>query len=295
MNYTYMKVFYTVCKHQNISKAALELDLTQPALSRIISNLEQEYSTRLFYRSKSGVTLSKEGLKLYEMIKRPYAELERMEKDISSAVSLINQTVHIGTTTTALYVYLSKFLDAVKQKYPSANFRFYTGSSKELLDKVDQNEIDFAFITTPFKHKGNIKITNSMELNDVLIAPISYKDKLKDVTSLKELINYPFIFLNKDMQFREHIDQYLLNNGVPIIPAYEIDNSSLIINLVDNNYGLSFIPYKMAEPSLNEGKCFIVNIKEKIPPRYIAFAIKEDSNYSNIIYEIRNSIEEFIK
>ena len=50
MNYTYMKVFYTVCKHQNISKAALELDLTQPALSRIISNIEKEYNTKLFYR-----------------------------------------------------------------------------------------------------------------------------------------------------------------------------------------------------------------------------------------------------
>ena len=65
MNYTYLNVFYTVAKLQNISKAAKELDVTQPAVSRIISNIEKEYNTKLFFRSKTGVTLTRDGLNLF--------------------------------------------------------------------------------------------------------------------------------------------------------------------------------------------------------------------------------------
>ena len=61
MKYTYLNVFYTVAKLQNISKAAKELDVTQPAVSRIILNIEKEYNTQLFFRSKNGVTLTRDG------------------------------------------------------------------------------------------------------------------------------------------------------------------------------------------------------------------------------------------
>ena len=59
MNYNYFKVFYTVAKLQNISKAAEQLEVTQPAISRIISSIEKEYNIKLFYRSKNGVTLTR--------------------------------------------------------------------------------------------------------------------------------------------------------------------------------------------------------------------------------------------
>ena len=295
MNYTYMKVFYTVCKHQNISKAALELDLTQPALSRIISNIEKEYNTKLFYRSKNGVTLSKEGLHLYEMIRIPYSELEKIEDDVSKPEALETNIVHIGTTTTALHLYLFIFLDTIKGKFPNVNFRIYTGSSKNLLDMLNNNQIDFAFITTPFKSVENIEIINTMKIDDVLIAPFSYKDKIKGKISIHDLTHYPFILLNKDMQYREHIDSYLYSNGAKIVPAYELDNSGIIMDLVNNNYGLSFVPKLMATNSLKSNKSFEVDLKEKLPTRYVSFAIKKDSNYSNVIYLIKQEILESIK
>ena len=68
MNYSYMNIFYTVATLGNISKAAEELFVSQPAISRVISVLEDEYNTKLFIRSKSGVTLTREGLNLFNMI-----------------------------------------------------------------------------------------------------------------------------------------------------------------------------------------------------------------------------------
>ena len=290
MNYEHMKVFYVVAKNENISKAAAELDLTQPAVSRIISNIEEFFDIKLFTRSKFGVKLTREGLNLYEMIKNPLNELEKIEMNLRSAASLQDLTINIGATTNSLYCYLFKELDELKKHFKDVTFRIYTGSSAKLLEMVNNNSIDFAFVTTPYKEKGDVEMINVHQLNDILIAPASYKEKIKGRVSIKEIASYPFVLLNDSMQFRELIEEYFLSNGIKINPAYEADSSSILVPLVENECGLSFIPEQMAEKSLKENKIIKVDLIEKFPKREVSFAFKKASNHASVIYEIRDFI-----
>ena len=291
MNYTYLNIFYTVAKLQNISKAAEELGVTQPAVSRIISNIEKEYHTKLFFRSKTGVSLTRDGYNLFEMIKGPLIELEKISDNIDTNKTLEKITIHIGATSTALYCYLFKHLENdIKKLFPNVNFKIYSDSSTRLLDMVNEGSIDFAFITTPYKGSDDLEIYNIAKLNDILIAPISYKEKIKDNVSIKELNNYPFILLSKEMQFREYIDSFLNKYGINITPIYETDSSAILTPFVELGYGLTFIPDEMAEKSINEGKCYKVNIKEKLPDRFIAFAIKKDKVHNSVFEDIKNDI-----
>ena len=291
MNYTYLNIFYTVAKLQNISKAAEALGVTQPAVSRIISNIEKEYHTKLFFRSKTGVSLTRDGYNLFEMVKGPLIELEKISNNIDTNKTLEKITIHIGATSTALYCYLFKHLEnGIKKLFPNVNFRIYSDSSTRLLDMVNKGSIDFAFITTPYKADDDLEIYNIAKLNDILIAPISYKEKIKDKVSIKELNNYPFILLSKEMQFREYIDSFLNKYGINITPIYETDSSAILTPFVELGYGLTFIPDEMAEKSINEGKCYKVNIKEKLPDRFIAFAIKKDKVHNSVFDEIKNDI-----
>lgn len=291
MNYTYLNIFYTVAKLQNISKAAEALGVTQPAVSRIISNIEKEYHTKLFFRSKTGVSLTRDGYNLFEMVKGPLIELEKISNNIDTNKTLEKITIHIGATSTALYCYLFKHLENdIKKLFPNVNFRIYSDSSTRLLDMVNKGSIDFAFITTPYKADDDLEIYNIAKLNDILIAPISYKEKIKDKVSIKELNNYPFILLSKEMQFREYIDSFLNKYGINITPIYETDSSAILTPFVELGYGLTFIPDEMAEKSINEGKCYKVNIKEKLPDRFIAFAIKKDKVHNSVFDEIKNDI-----
>ena len=291
MNYTYLHVFYTVAKLQNISKAAEELGVTQPAVSRIISNIEKEYNTKLFFRGKTGVTLTRDGQSLFEMIKSPLIELEKISNNIDGNKHLDVVTIHIGATSTALYCYLFKYLESdIKKLFPNVNFRIYSDSSTKLLDMVSTGSIDFAFITTPYQGREDLEVYNIVKLNDILVAPVSYKDKIKEKVSIKELEKYPFILLSKEMQFREYIDSFLDKYGINITPIYETDSSAILTPFVELGYGLTFIPDEMAEKSINEGKCYKINIKEKLPDRFIAFAIKKDKVHNSVFEEIKNDI-----
>ena len=294
MNYTYMKVFYTVAKHQNISSAAKELDVTQPAVSRIISNIEKEYNTTLFFRSKNGVVLTREGNRLYESIKNPFKQLEKIETDIS-ANTLKETTIHVGATATSLECFLFKVLDDIKRKYPSVKMRIYTASSSSLLNKVEDGTIDFAFITTPYKVSEDLEIEDVFKIHNILIAPISYKTKISGPISIKKLVNYPFIFLNKEMQFREHVESFLNKYNVKIKPVYEIDSSSMLIPLVENDCGLTFVPEESAENSIAKGRCFKVELLEEMPIRYISFVSRKNSFYSKQTPEVKKAILESVK
>ena len=291
MNYTYLNIFYTVAKLQNISKAAEELGVTQPAVSRIISNIEKEYHTKLFFRSKTGVSLTRDGQNLFEMIKVPLIELEKVSNNLSSNKTLDKVTIHIGATSTALYCYLFKHLeDDIKRIFPNVNFKIYSDSSTKLLNMVSNGSIDFAFITTPYQGREDLETHNVVKLNDILIAPISYKDQIKGKVSIKDLENYPFILLSKEMQFREYIDNFLNKYKVHVTPVYETDSSAILTPFVELGYGLTFIPDEMAIKSISEGKCYQVNIKEKLPDRYIAFAIKKDKTHNSVIDDIKKRI-----
>lgn len=293
MNYTYLNVFYTVAKLQNISKAAEELGVTQPAVSRIISNIEKEYHTKLFFRSKTGVSLTRDGQNLFEMIKAPLIELEKVSNNLSNNKTFDKVTIHIGATSTALYCYLFKHLeDDIKKIFPNVNFKIYSDSSTKLLNMVSNGSIDFAFITTPYQGREDLETHNVVKLSDILIAPISYKDQIKDKVSIKDLENYPFILLSKEMQFREYIDNFLNKYKVHVTPVYETDSSAILTPFVELGYGLTFIPDEMAAKSINEGKCYQVNIKEKLPDRYIAFAIKKDKTHNSVIDDIKKRILE---
>ena len=293
MNYTYMKVFYTVAKHQNISSAAKELDVTQPAVSRIISNIEKEYNTSLFFRSKNGVILTREGNRLYESIKNPFKQLEKIEADIN-ANTLKETTIHVGATATSLECFLFKVLDDIKRKYPNVKMRIYTASSSNLLHKVEDGTIDFAFITTPYKISEDLEIKDVFKIHNILIAPISYKSKISGPISIKKLVNYPFIFLNKEMQFREHVESFLNKHNVKIKPVYEIDSSSMLIPLVENDCGLTFVPEESAENSITKGRCFKVELLEEMPIRYISFVSRKNSFYSKQTREVKKAILESV-
>lgn len=290
MNYNYLNVFYTVARLQNISKAAEELGVTQPAISRIIATLEKEFKIKLFQRSKFGVQLTAEGLNLFEMIKNPFDELKKIEKNIKSALDLSQTVINIGSTAISLSVFLFSHIEHLKEKFPSVKFKIYTDSSSNLLKRLDNNEIDFAFVTTPFKIKDDIEVHNIYELNNVLIAPYSYKNRINGRISIKKLQKFPFVLLNSSMQFREHLDEYFRKHSVNINPVYELDSSSVLLSFVENECGLTFIPSEMVHEAEKDKKCFVVDLIEKVPTRFVSFVIKKSAAHSNAVHLIKQEI-----
>ena len=290
MNYEYLKTFYVVCKHENFSKAAKELYTSQPAISRTISQLEDELNIKLFFRRKEGVRLTKEGEAFYKSIEIPLNQLDRLENEMNKSELVLDEIVYIGATVTALSCFLFDLINSFSKKFPNIHYRIYTGSSSSIIEMVNNGKIDIAFITTPFKKSNDLDINNVLVIDNVLVGGEKYKDLAKGKVSIKELTHYPFILLSKEMQFRTHIDEFLEKNNVIINPEFEADSSSVILPMVERNYGLAFIPYEMAKESIENKKAYLINLEEEIPIRYVTMVTNKISNKSSVVKVISSYV-----
>lgn len=269
MNYEYYRVFFSVGRHKNFTRAAKELFSSQPAVTRVIKNMETELGCQLFVRSKNGVSFTRAGQALYDLIEAPCNLLMHADQAFHQSAGWSSETIYIGTTDTALQCFLFHFLEAYRTKYSHINFKIHTGSSSRMISKLKQGEIDLVFNTTPFSNAQALRITPVYELADILVGGTLYQELQGRPHSLKELQNYPFILLSRNMQFRQFCDSFFSRHGVHIEPALEADSSGLLVPLAAHNWGLAFVPEEMAAEGLQKGDILQIELSDTIPRRAV--------------------------
>ena len=98
INFEYYKVFYVIAKNKNITKAANELNISQPAISRMLKTMEDQMNTKLFIRRTKGVILTNEGKELYRLIADNIDNI--MKSEISFSKIIKNKTIKIAVNKT---------------------------------------------------------------------------------------------------------------------------------------------------------------------------------------------------
>jgi DNA-binding transcriptional LysR family regulator len=143
-----LEVFYQVASQLSFSKAADTLFISQPAISRHIKSLEQQYHISLFERKGNSITLTEEGALLLEHVKKAKELQRQMEFEVTSLAGQqqAKGSLVIGASTTvALYV-IPKILSAFHQKYPHIKLRLVNRNSENILKALLEHEIDFGIM-----------------------------------------------------------------------------------------------------------------------------------------------------
>lgn len=290
MNYEYYKIFFAVGKYKNITRAAQELFSSQPAVTRVIHNMEAELGCQLFVRSKAGVEFTREGKELYDLIETPCNLLLRADQELYQSIGWQEGTIHIGTTDTALQCFLFDFLEDFRQEHPGVHFKIYTGSSSRMISRLESGEVDLVFNTTPFPNKPSLSVSSVKTFNDILVGGDQYRDLSEKTVSLKYIQNYPFILLSRGMQYRQFCDEFFKKCGVHIEPALEADSSGLIVPMAAHNWGLAFVPEAMAHEALINGSIVKIALAEPIPCRYVTLVTDPQKPLPKIVRLMREMI-----
>ncbi|MCR5742003.1 MAG: LysR family transcriptional regulator [Gammaproteobacteria bacterium] len=294
MNFDYYKVFYIVGKHKNITRASKELFTSQPAVTRTIKNLESELGCKLFFRTKSGVEFTEEGKKLFNFVESSYVQLSKGVDEIINSISISRGTLRIGTTSTALEGFLYKFLVKFNNMYPNINYSIITSSNDGIIKRLNNETIDVAIITTPFHSTANFKKMKITDLKTVVVGGSKYKE-LSGKISIKDLENYPFINLTKNMQLREYIDNLFIKEDMNITPILETEQIHMISKLVQENFGLAILPLVTVEEELKKQKLFEIETGYDFPQREIDVIANVESRQSLVTKEFIKSIKGTLK
>lgn len=134
------RIFVAVAKEENITKASNKLNISQPAITKQIKNLENQLSIRLFERKSKGVALTEDGKKLYEKLKTPIEELNRIDGQVGKEIF-----INIGTHNHMGGLIFGQALNQYTLKYPDVNLNLVCEEIEKLLRKLKNKEIDIVF------------------------------------------------------------------------------------------------------------------------------------------------------
>ncbi len=227
-----LKYFCLVAKYENMTKAAKELHIVQPAISQSIRRLEKEMGVQLFDRKGKNLSLNKAGKYLYETLPDIINTLDSLKNEVNKIVEKEKQKIAILVEASSSV--MPNLISSYKADHQGIKFSLLNQDS-------DQWDLCItAQISDEKTQEGDIVLLEE----EILLA--SDDEKYRELTqiNLKELENQELIGLRKGNIFRTMTDNYLDQLGIQPNYSHESDNPAMVREIIDALGGYAFYPEK---------------------------------------------------
>ena len=239
-NLNLYRIFCEVAKQKNITQASEALFVSQPAVSSAIKELEQELGGQLFIRQNKGVFLTSYGQDIYEKILPSVEKLEEIEHYFDDVKALENGFLRIGTNTSNTNQIISAYLTKFASIYPNVKIKMTRDSQENLIKQLSDQQIDIIYIDN--EEIGDFNIIESYDIEYQLIGNKDFYEKYQN--NPIDSYNFPIqdiILPNEINTSRKLIETFLKEQNIIIKPKYEVDNYTIIYELVKNGLGVAFV------------------------------------------------------
>jgi len=233
--------FRVLAKVQHYTKAAEILLIAQPSLSYAISQLEKELNTQLFERNGRTVKLSFAGERFLEYVEKALNALDEGTMMLKTVADPSKSEVSLGYIYSVSYKFIpemiKKFYEDDANK--SIKFSLVQNLNEHLLRDLKSNKIDLAICPKPEKGFKYKKIFNQPLY---LVVPKKHRFSQRKCVSISDIIDEPFIALNKSSSLRDAVDDiFAKSNFTPNI-VFEAEECNAVISFVSLNFGISIVP-----------------------------------------------------
>ena len=285
-NLSSYRIFYTVANTGNISKAAKELYISQPAISKSIQKLEESVGCKLFSRSSRGVVLTDEGKLLYEHVSEAFETLTMGEEKLKRSIELGVGHLKIGVSSTLCKYLLLPYLKEFIRQNPHISISISCQSTNDTLKLLEDNKIDIGLIGKPENLK-NIHFDFLEEIEDIFVAAKDYLRNLKARGIQKDHIlqSSTLMLLDKNNMTRQYIDDYLQENQIIIKDSIDISDMDLLIDFARIGVGVACVIKNFVREDLENGTLVEIPLGVPIHKREVGFAYKTTTKPSKSLAE----------
>lgn len=233
-----LRYFQAVARHEHVSRAADELRVAQPSLSRMIARLEAELGVPLFDRKGRQVRLNRFGVAFLHHVNRALAELDDARRELTDAAGLAHGSVAVAAETLlTLTGLLSRYLAA----HPDVDVRLFQATPERMLHQLHSREIDFCLASQPLT--GPSLRTVELLREEVLLAvPHTHPLARRARTDISALAGERFITTRRGHWQRSLLDQLFADAGLQPTITCEGDEPGATEYLVSAGLGIGLVP-----------------------------------------------------
>ncbi|GMK42758.1 LysR family transcriptional regulator [Paenibacillus sp. CCS19] len=257
-----MLAFAVVVEQSSMNKASVQLNMSQPALSRRIAKLEEELGVELFRRIGKRLELTRVGQLTYEYS----IELRKLHQRYLHTVSGFRSEgvteVTIGASLTTLQTTLPDFIRLMNEERPDLDIKAVTGKTHEIVSLVQERKVDFGIIASRIQDP-QLHCVPLFEDHLVLVAPRNQIVTDRWPLTIEQMSGLPIILFTKGTWYRkltdELFDKYKLEPDVRM----EIDSFEAILRLLVTCRAATLLPQSYVRPQmLDANELTIVPVRE---------------------------------
>jgi LysR family nitrogen assimilation transcriptional regulator len=240
MTLTQLRYFVSIARHKSLSRAAEELNVSQPALTRQMKLLESEFQCELLERHPSGVSLTDSGQILSERASRQLRELDQIRVDVSDASFAPTGRLRIGCPPSLLPRLLLRPLDQFIKLHPKVIVEVQESVSDQLSRAVLLDRLDIALVSSTAPEASSHFLTEALFSEPVwLFGPNNRLDALPG-DKLHEL---PLILTHSNNAARDLAERKAMKSGRHLNVVAETDSLRLMLEMMKAGLGYTIAPY----------------------------------------------------
>lgn len=285
--YTFIKL----AECESTTQTALELHMTQPAVSQQLKALETEYNIQLFNREGRRIILTNEGRQFYLMLKRMITMEQQFAEMIKQPAV---KTIRFGATLSISEGIMPELLPKMINHWKDIRFELTTQNTKELLRELEEGLIDFALIEGNFNQK---KYAHSPIMKAKFSGFCQKGSPYKKFKRLEECISAPLIIREKGSGtrtiFESECETYNINVE-DFLSSHEVDSIPVILNLVKSGAGITFAYDCAMQEGIKKGEIEEIVLENFSLERDFSFVALPDMLKTEKLFEICDVIKKFI-
>lgn len=240
LNHRQLEAFRAMIETSSVTEAAKRIHITQPAASRLLSDLEHQVGYPLFARVKNRLTPTPEAQALFEEVERSFIGLETIAEAAREIGTYRRGTLHVAGMPAMALEFLPSIIGSFCKERPDISIALQIRSSQKVADCIASQQYDLGFAEVSVKHPG---VSSEILLTAPLVAILPPDHKLADhdILEPKDLENEPFISLGAGYPIRQKIDAIFQAADVERKLQVETQLSIAVGQLVASGAGIGLI------------------------------------------------------
>ena len=263
INLNSLKIFLEVANSKSFLDASNKLFISQPAISKSMSKLEEDLGIQLFYRANKGITLTPSGETLYRYLQKTKDLLLSCERALISMNDIEEGKIVIGVQSHIVRNYLMDKIASFRTNHPKMIIELVDMSTNLLIERLEERRIDFVVDSSPIDTVyNNVKIEPICSLNTCFVKSVYNTHNIKSLQSLKR---ESLILPASRSSLRKNLNKCCEGSGVILNPILEFETEELIIEATRRNLGVGYVVESAIQYLIDSNILERIKLKEELP------------------------------
>lgn len=289
MDLDQLRYFLRVAERQNFTRAAEDLAISQPALSRSIQRLEEELGQPVFERKTRSIVLTEAGLLLQSRAQQVLTILEDTKAEITDDGQ--SGRVRVGAIPTIAPYFLPELLQSFSRAYPKATLIVQENTTDSLIKSCTQGEIDLAILALPVPARY-LEVEELFKEELLLVLPPNHPLAAQEKIRLTDVEPFPFVLLDEAHCLSDNIISFCRQRSFQPVSVERASQLAMVQELVSLSHGISMIP-AMARQIDQSNRRVYRSICGRPPTRTIAVVWNPYRFQSRLFQAFRDHLRRF--